>query len=47
MNVTLSNEEVRVLHKYLSECIDLICNGDMCGSDNEVDILSDICDKLK
>lgn len=47
MNVTLSNEEVRVLHEYLNKCMDLICMGDMDGSDNEVDILSDICDKLK
>ena len=47
MTVTLSNEEVRVLHEYLSKCIDLICNGDMRGSDNEVDILMGICDIIK
>lgn len=47
MNVTLSNKEVHVLREYLGECIDLICNGDMCGSDNEVDILSGILDKIK
>ena len=47
MNMTLSNEEIRVLREYLGECIDLICMGDMDGSDNEVNILSDICDKLK